>query len=198
MYEYFDRRHADHVAPSIRKRVGTNFAKRQSLTDSGQLLRKEGSRVVSAADPYGSILGFLDRSHYFFQAAPQLYSWGWVDTVLHPLLLRKSGSARNWTWAPGSLTTLTTRAQRQSQCNIHRVITVSETDFCCSTWTNKIPSQRFVIPFLQISLHLTFCCPLLLLVYLMALPWTQDYIASYDWMAVNNKLERMWTEAAMI
>jgi hypothetical protein len=29
--------------------------------------------VVSVTDPYGRILGFLDRSHYFFfQVAPQL------------------------------------------------------------------------------------------------------------------------------
>jgi hypothetical protein len=34
-------------------------------------------RVVSAADPYGRILGFLDRSRYYFsQVAPQLYSRG--------------------------------------------------------------------------------------------------------------------------
>jgi hypothetical protein len=31
--------------------------------------------VVSVTDPYGRILGFLDRNRYFFfQAAPQLYS----------------------------------------------------------------------------------------------------------------------------
>jgi hypothetical protein len=36
-----------------------------------------GCRVVSATDPYGHILGFLDRSHYFFlQVAPQLYLSG--------------------------------------------------------------------------------------------------------------------------
>jgi hypothetical protein len=34
-----------------------------------------GCRVVSATDPYGHILDFLDRNRYFFfQAAPQLYS----------------------------------------------------------------------------------------------------------------------------
>jgi hypothetical protein len=34
-----------------------------------------GCQVVSVTDPYGSILGFLDRSRYcFFQVAPQLYS----------------------------------------------------------------------------------------------------------------------------
>jgi hypothetical protein len=44
-----------------------------------------GYRVVSATDPHGRILGFLDRSpYYLFQAAPQLCS-------------RKSGSAGNRT-----------------------------------------------------------------------------------------------------
>jgi hypothetical protein len=53
-------------------------------------------RVVSSTDPYGRILGFLDRSRYFlFQVAPQLYSRGWVDLVA--VLLRKSGSAGNQT-----------------------------------------------------------------------------------------------------
>jgi CBS-domain-containing membrane protein len=33
--------------------------------------------VVSVTDPYGRILGFVDRSRYFFfQIAPQLYSRG--------------------------------------------------------------------------------------------------------------------------
>jgi hypothetical protein len=36
-----------------------------------------GCRVVSATDLHGRILGFLDRSrYYFFQVAPQLYSRG--------------------------------------------------------------------------------------------------------------------------
>jgi hypothetical protein len=57
-----------------------------------------GCRVVSVTDPRGRILRFLDRSRYFFsQVAPQLYSWGGVDPVPDPLLLRKSGSARNRT-----------------------------------------------------------------------------------------------------
>jgi hypothetical protein len=39
-------------------------------------------RVVNATDPQGRILGFLDRSrYYFFQVAPQLYSRGWVGPV---------------------------------------------------------------------------------------------------------------------
>jgi hypothetical protein len=51
-----------------------------------------GCHVVSVTNPYGRILGFLDRSRYFFfQVAPQLYSRGWVDPVPYPLLLRKSG-----------------------------------------------------------------------------------------------------------
>jgi hypothetical protein len=53
--------------------------------------------VVSVTDFY-RILGFLDRSRYFFlQVAPQLYSRGWVDPVPDPLLLRKSGRAENRT-----------------------------------------------------------------------------------------------------
>jgi hypothetical protein len=60
--------------------------------------------VVSVTDPYGRILGFLDRSlYFFFQVAPQLYSRGWVDSVPDPLLLRKSGSAGNQTWTSGSV-----------------------------------------------------------------------------------------------
>jgi hypothetical protein len=36
-----------------------------------------GCRMVSATDPHGRILGFLDRSRYhFFQVAPHLYSRG--------------------------------------------------------------------------------------------------------------------------
>jgi hypothetical protein len=62
--------------------------------------------VISVTDLYGHILGFLDRSRYcFFQVAPQLYSWGWVDPIADPLLLRKSDRA-------GSRT-LTTRPQRR-------------------------------------------------------------------------------------
>jgi hypothetical protein len=57
-----------------------------------------GCHVVSVTDPYGRILGFLDRNRYFFfQAAPQLYSRGWVDPVPDPLLVRTSGGAENRT-----------------------------------------------------------------------------------------------------
>jgi hypothetical protein len=60
--------------------------------------------VVSVTDPYGLILGFLNRNRYFFfQVAPQLYSWGWVEPVPDPLLLRKCGSAGNRTRTSGSV-----------------------------------------------------------------------------------------------
>jgi hypothetical protein len=63
-----------------------------------------GCHVVSATDPYGRIVGFLDRSCYFFyQVAPQLYSRGWVDPVPDPLLLRRCGSAGNRTRVSGSV-----------------------------------------------------------------------------------------------
>jgi hypothetical protein len=52
-----------------------------------------GCHEVNITDPHDRILAFLDRSrYYFFQVAPQLYSWGWVDPVPDPLLLRKSGN----------------------------------------------------------------------------------------------------------
>jgi hypothetical protein len=58
--------------------------------------------VVSVTDHYGRILGFLDRSRYFFfQVAPHLYS-RWVDPVPDPLL-RKSSSVGNRTQISGSV-----------------------------------------------------------------------------------------------
>jgi hypothetical protein len=54
--------------------------------------------VVSTKDPYGRNHAFLDRSRYYvFQLAPQLYSWGWVEPVPDPQLIKKSGSAGNHT-----------------------------------------------------------------------------------------------------
>jgi hypothetical protein len=53
--------------------------------------------VVKATDPHGRILHFLVRNR--FQVAPQLYPRVWVDSIPDPLLLRKSGSARNRTRA---------------------------------------------------------------------------------------------------
>jgi hypothetical protein len=63
-----------------------------------------GCHMISMPDPCGRILGFLDRSRYFFfQVAPQLYSQGWVDPIPDPLLLRKSGTAGNRTRSSGSV-----------------------------------------------------------------------------------------------
>jgi hypothetical protein len=60
--------------------------------------------LVSVTNPYGRNLSFPDRSRYFFlQAAPQLYSRGWVDPTPGPLLLRKSGSAGNRIRTSGSV-----------------------------------------------------------------------------------------------
>jgi hypothetical protein len=57
-----------------------------------------GCYVASATDPHGRILGFLERSrYYFFQVAPQLHSRDWVDPVPYPLFYRKSGTAGNRT-----------------------------------------------------------------------------------------------------
>jgi hypothetical protein len=65
---------------------------------SAKLVADRECCVVSATDPHGRILGFLDRSrYYFFQVTPHLYSRGWVDPVRDPLLLRISGRAGNRT-----------------------------------------------------------------------------------------------------
>jgi hypothetical protein len=46
--------------------------------------------MVSVTDPYGHILGFLDRSRYcFFQVASQSYSRGLVDPVTDQLVVAK-------------------------------------------------------------------------------------------------------------
>jgi hypothetical protein len=44
-------------------------------TERPPLVGEVSANVVSVTDPYGRILGFLDRSRYFFfQVTPQLYS----------------------------------------------------------------------------------------------------------------------------
>jgi hypothetical protein len=70
-----------------------------------------GCHVLRVVNFHGRNLDFLDRSRYYlFHVAPQLTSRGWVNPVLNPLLLRKSGSAGNRTrdpciWQPETLTT---------------------------------------------------------------------------------------------
>jgi hypothetical protein len=89
-----------------------------------------GCHVVSMTDPYGRILGFLDRSlHFFFPVAPQLYSRGWVDPVPHPLLLRKSGSDGNRTRTSGSV------ARNLQDPNLIFLNTVTPSSESCFWWT---------------------------------------------------------------
>jgi hypothetical protein len=64
---------------------------------SANFFADRGYRVVSAADPHGRILGFLERNRYYFFQVAQLYSRGWLDPVPDSLFLRKSGSAENRT-----------------------------------------------------------------------------------------------------
>jgi hypothetical protein len=72
-----------------------NYTDRADRRLSAKLVstfENRGCHVGRVTDPYGRIFGFLDLSRYFFffQAAPQLYSRGWLDPVSDPLLLRIS------------------------------------------------------------------------------------------------------------
>jgi hypothetical protein len=61
-------------------------------------LADRGCRVVNATNPHGRQSWFSRPEPLLsFQVAPHLSSLGWVDPVLDPLLLRKFGSAENWT-----------------------------------------------------------------------------------------------------
>jgi hypothetical protein len=96
--------------------------KNRKLLSNAILKLKTKLRGLSPRAYYtngASILGFPDRSRYFFfQVAPQLYSRDWVDPVPDPLLLIKSDSAANRTRASGSATrNFDTRPQRRSKCN---------------------------------------------------------------------------------
>jgi hypothetical protein len=62
-----------------------------------------GCHVVSVMDTYGRILGFLDRSCYFFFQVAQLYLRGWMDPVGDLLRLRKCASSGNRTLTSGSV-----------------------------------------------------------------------------------------------
>jgi hypothetical protein len=56
-------------AKELYRQSDRRFSAKVVLTFAGR-----GCHVVSVTDPYGRILGFLDRSRYvFFQVAPQLY-----------------------------------------------------------------------------------------------------------------------------
>jgi hypothetical protein len=64
---------------------------------SVSILQIEGVVWSAHRIPTAVNFGFLDRSCYFLEIAPQLSSQGWVIPVPDPLLLRKSGSSGNQT-----------------------------------------------------------------------------------------------------
>jgi hypothetical protein len=77
----------DNTVASVRKR--TIPTERPPLVSEvrANFFADRGCHVGSVTNPYGSILGFLDRNRYFFfQVAPQLYSRGWLHPVPDPLL----------------------------------------------------------------------------------------------------------------
>jgi hypothetical protein len=102
--------HTDHLFPYIKKTSWSQSESELYRPSDCHLSTKlvptfvdRGCHVVSMTDPYSRILSILDQSHYFFfQVAPQLHSRGW-HLVPDPLLLRKSGSARNRTQTSGSV-----------------------------------------------------------------------------------------------
>jgi hypothetical protein len=80
----------------------TNYTDWVTATGRAILMRTSADRGVLRGQSGGSPtivnFSFLYRSRYFlFQAAPHLSSWRWVDPVPDKMLLRKCGSAGNWT-----------------------------------------------------------------------------------------------------
>jgi hypothetical protein len=71
--------------------------KRPPLIGEVSAVLRIGGVVWSAQwTPMAMNLGILNQSHYFsIQVGSQLYSWGWVDLVRDPVLLRKSSSTGN-------------------------------------------------------------------------------------------------------
>jgi hypothetical protein len=62
---------------SVRKRTIPTERPPPLSEVSANFFANRRCHVVSVTNPYGRILGFLDRSHYYcFQVAPQLYSLG--------------------------------------------------------------------------------------------------------------------------
>jgi hypothetical protein len=77
------------------------YTKWATATSRGILVLTFVDRGVSCSQrgltPMAMNLSFLDHSRYFFFQVAHLSSWGWVDPVPDPLLLRKSGSRGNRT-----------------------------------------------------------------------------------------------------
>jgi hypothetical protein len=133
-----------------------------------------GSRVVSATDPHGNILCFLDRSrYYFFQVALQRYSWGWVDPVPDPLLLKKSGRVGNRTrelWIcnqklcqldhRGGTTRLYITKGRNLQVNNLNTMSTWRVLFRCKFFTLYRGLEIRMVNFLCYALYSTTLCKL--------------------------------------
>jgi hypothetical protein len=68
-----------------------------------QLFADRGRHVISMTDPFGRILGFLDRSRYFSikQLLSCTHEAEWTPFQTHYFF--SSGSAGNWTRASGSV-----------------------------------------------------------------------------------------------
>jgi hypothetical protein len=85
---------------------------RRKLAKSVPTFSDRWCRVVSATDPHGRILEFLDRNCYYsFQAAPQLYSRGWVDP---PELHRRHNDIRLAWFQQRAATSHTARISMQT------------------------------------------------------------------------------------
>jgi hypothetical protein len=70
--------HGNKTSGSIKTESASELYRPSDRTLSAKLVPNfadRGCHVVSLTDPYGRILGFLDRNcYYFFRVAPQLHS----------------------------------------------------------------------------------------------------------------------------
>jgi hypothetical protein len=83
-------------------RPQANYTDWETATGQRILVQTFTDRRVSRGQRGGTPvvvhLSYLDRSRYFFfQVAPHLSAWGWVDYIPDPMLLRKSCGAGNRT-----------------------------------------------------------------------------------------------------
>jgi hypothetical protein len=89
------------LSTSVALSPQVNYTDWSTATCRRNLVPTFANRWVSRGQRGGSLtavnLSFLGRSRYFFQVAPHIASWGWVDPVPDPLLRRKFRSAGNRT-----------------------------------------------------------------------------------------------------
>jgi hypothetical protein len=108
--------------------------------------------------------GFLDRSRYFLDIAPQLSSRGWVYPVPDPLFLRQNLVAPGIEPGPLDLYpgTLTTRPQRRcmdiiTNIKFHTSISQDIND-TLNYETIHLTVDYYIIYFHVTRWHLTVCC----------------------------------------